>query len=130
MTGGIIVEVREFDRIGREITDLANKTKSATLDVVDEWVKRQRDRLQQKPYPPERPGQRYVRTFQLRDSWRQERQAESRWLITDLMSYSSYVVQRGEQAWMHEGRWWTAEETIEDDFPNLNMALAKRYEQL
>jgi hypothetical protein len=128
--GVIVVEVRGFDRVDRQLKAIAGQAKTVTLDTVEEWVKRQRDRLEARRYPPERPGQRYVRTFKFRDSWRTERSTETRWIIRNLQDYSEYVAQQGEQAWMHIGRWWTVEAVVQEDLPELMTALSSRYQQL
>ena len=53
--------------------------------VMDEisyrWAQNVRAKLKSTPYPPKRPGQRYVRTGRLANSWRAERKGKGLSLI-------------------------------------------------
>ena len=87
----------------------AAKAPGAVGDATYRWAQDVRGKLKSTPYPPKRPGQRYVRTGRLANSWRAERVSQSRTVITNSAAYSGYVVgnSRGErQAWFHRGRWW------------------------
>ena len=58
-------------------------------------------------YPPTRVGQRYRRTYRLRDSWT-IRRLEKGNRIVNRAPYANYVVGNAYgtyQAWMHAGRW-------------------------
>ena len=54
-------------------------------------------------YPRERPGQTYVRTYNLRNSWyiKESNSDWSRVQVGNTATYSPYVVGDAEQAWMH-----------------------------
>lgn len=79
--------------------------------VAEKIVKRMRD------YPPERPGQKYVRTFRLRDSFKISSTSTGFTVKANPTSprgkkYGRYVIGtfdggigNGGQAWMHVGRW-------------------------
>jgi hypothetical protein len=79
-------------------------------------------------YPPERPGQRYVRTGEFFYSWN-IRQAESdRYVIESNAQtpngrrYSQYVVGDAyglSQAWMHKGRWPLFRDVVEEEIDRL-----------
>lgn len=80
------------------------------------------------PYPPERMGQKYMRTERLGQSLgssfaggRQGRpdifevnvsggMVEGR--FGTRVGYSEYVIGDGTQAWMHAGRWWTVKTVL------------------
>ncbi len=67
-------------------------------------------------YPPERPGQRYVRTGRLGDSWTKRQYGRYHVTFSNKTPYAQYVVGDSEgrkQAWMHAGRWWLALERIQ-----------------
>lgn len=64
-------------------------------------------------YPPERPGQRYRRTFKLRNSWKREQVLSGSVLgkvSSQGVAYSRYVMDAERQAWMHQGRWKTVQD--------------------
>lgn len=58
-------------------------------------------------YPPTRVGQRYRRTYRLRDSWTIRRLEKGNQIVSRA-PYANYVVGNAygtDQAWMHTGRW-------------------------
>lgn len=72
----------------------------------------QRIVVRMQKYPPERPGQKYRRTFRFRAGWRinsiPDSPAQTGWQVTNVVPYAKYPVGNayGEgQAWMHVGRW-------------------------
>ena len=79
-------------------------------------------------YPPERPGQRYIRTGALGAGFRYEAVGPSHYQFVNDVPYVRLVVgdsDGGGQAWMHRGRWWTALERVEGQQPGLLEALEK-----
>ena len=59
-------------------------------------------------YPPERPGQRYTRSYLLRDSWRRgDAKRSGRRLVVDITNAVAHgpAVMGDEQADIHKGRW-------------------------
>ncbi len=69
------------------------------------------------PYPPERPGQKYKRTYKLQRGWRASPTPEGA-KIENVSGYATFVVgdpDGGGQAWMHKGRWWIAEGIIRNE---------------
>lgn len=73
-------------------------------------------------YPPERPGQTYVRTGRLGQGWWNSGMGKSQVVFTNGVPYAPFVVgdSWGEgQAWFHVGRWWTALDRIEKAIPRL-----------
>jgi len=75
-----------------------------------------------KPYPPKPPDSRYRRTMTLHDSWT-KKVGRSRLMallggnlkavVGSNVKYAPYVQDRDEQAWMHKGRWKTAQDVAE-----------------
>lgn len=77
-------------------------------------------------YPPERPGQRYQRTDKLLEGWSNPgvSWAGSNGLaiqgkFSNNVAYASYVQGNSEagfsQAWMHKGRWKTADSILKEN---------------
>ena len=101
--------------------------------VMDEisyrWAQNVRAKLKSTPYPPKRPGQRYVRTGRLAKSWRAERRGKGRALIANSAGYSGYVVGK-KQAWMHRGRWWLGRTVLMESAPELEAAAIREIDKL
>ena len=101
--------------------------------VMDEisyrWAQNVRAKLKSTPYPPKRPGQRYVRTGLLANSWRAERKGKGRAVIINSAGYSGYVVGK-KQAWMHRGRWWLGRNVLMESAPELETAAKREIDRL
>jgi len=101
--------------------------------VMDEisyrWAQNVRAKLKSTPYPPKRPGQRYVRTGRLANSWRAERKGKGRAVIINSAGYSGYVVGK-KQAWTHRGRWWLGRNVLMESAPELETAAKREIDRL
>lgn len=89
-------------------------------------------RLVVKAYPPERPGQKYIRTRRLQARWYAEPQGKSV-LIANRQPYAGYVVgdSRGKgQAWMHRNRWWLAADVVKDARPELGKMITRELDHM
>ncbi len=84
-------------------------------------------------YPPERPGQDYVRTFKLRRGWKIESAGPSGYKISNRArfrgrSYVKYVVGTAAgtmQAWMHKGRWPLFRNVVDAEGAKLPFEIAR-----
>lgn len=79
-------------------------------------------------YPPERPGQRYVRTGQLGAGFRYASLGASHYQFINEVPYTRWVVgdsDGGGQSWFHRGRWFVARERVEQEQPALVERLEK-----
>lgn len=93
-------------------------------------------------YPPQRPGQRYVRTGQYANRWAKSRvkmtATTSQWQLTNKsvgrrgQHYASYVGgdDEGRQAWMHRGRWWVALYNYADQVQRVKARIERALVQL
>ena len=113
-------------------TRIANKYRSAAArhpsfidPVVEDWAWKQTRKLATKKYPPERPGQTYIRTYTLPTGWLVERTKEASYTVTNTIEYAHWVVSKKYQAWMHKGRWWTAEDVMAEDRKTLTKDILK-----
>ena len=107
----------------------AAKAPAAVGDATYRWAQDVRGKLKSTPYPPKRPGQRYVRTGRLANSWRAERRGKGRALIANSAGYSGYVVGK-KQAWMHRGRWWLGRTVLMESAPELEAAAIREIDKL
>jgi|WetSurSiteA1Bulk_404760.scaffolds.fasta_scaffold35497_2 hypothetical protein len=87
-----------------------------------------------KIYPPPRPNQKYIRTFNLRDSWEILHYQERGYRIRNAARkpgggyYPTYVVGDSygkRQAWMHVGRWFVARDVVEEEVGKLPAEISK-----
>lgn len=130
------ITIRGSDAVRNELRGAVAKLGPKAQDVTYRWAQDTRATLKSTPYPPKRPGQRYVRTGRLASSWAATRAGKGA-IITNSASgksgvYAGYVVgdNRGEkQAWMHRGRWWTARSIIDRERPKLKAALMAEVER-
>jgi len=84
-------------------------------------------------YPPPRPGQRYVRTYRLKRSWKILRFGNSGYQITNNAArkgrqYARYVVGDAYgtgQAWMHQNRWPVFRDVVERAFEQAPKAIER-----
>jgi hypothetical protein len=77
-------------------------------------------------YPPERAGQRYIRTDTLKSNWKPiaPRRAEGGWIAgaENDTDYGEYVM-GDEQANVHQGRWRTVDAIAEAEEANVASAI-------
>ncbi len=86
------------------------------------WAAMQRVRTRARIYPPERPRQKYIRTFRLRDNWKIGKAGDNGYMISNTTPYTKYVMGSAygtEQAWMHTGRWTLTRDLVEDELATL-----------
>lgn len=98
-------KIRYFSHEGSKIYD----------PVLWKWAERVRTRLRSTKYPPRRPTQTYQRTGNLANRWAKIRTAPGAIMIANRSEYSGWVIGRSSQAWMHAGRWWVADDIVEDE---------------
>ena len=78
-----------------------------------------------KVYPPERPGQTYIRTGRLGGGWMIIPNTNG-YTTRNNVPYTKYVVGNAyglEQAWMHEGRWNLLRDVQEEEVAKLPKAI-------
>lgn len=115
--------------IARQIARLQRITRlDGVAAAVDEAVK-ELVIPDVKTYPPERAGQRYVRSFRLRDSWQRERARRQGGAVVaaaaNATPYAKWVVGTQDQAAVHQGRWRTQRRIAEENTPRVRLALLK-----
>lgn len=82
---------------------------------------------QMQDYPPERPAQKYVRTYEFKKTWRIKPTPKGARLSSSF-DKSMYVVGdavgKG-QAWMHVGRWLLFRDVVDYEMTKLNDTVEK-----
>lgn len=92
-------------------------------------IRTRMDRIKRRmeAYPPERPGQKYIRTGQMFYSWRIQPTERNGYSLENFatrkgVNYPRYVVgdAYGQgQAWMHRGRWELLRDVVEIELQDL-----------
>jgi hypothetical protein len=99
------LQLRGANELRNKLERLAAGLDDASTDALEHEI-----RGPLSPYPPERPGQKYRRTYRLQHSlgsYVRPLPSEVQGVLTAAVSYAKWVINKGTQAWMHEGRWWT-----------------------
>lgn len=133
MADGIQIDFSGVNRVANWLRVLAVKLPNAVNEEAEEWGQQAVIELKMKPYPPQRAGSSYVRTFQLRQMWKMEKHSAGQFSIVNLARqrgrlYAQYVVGEA-QAQIHEGRWWQVRKVIERLFPRLRKRIANRIDR-
>lgn len=106
------VEVRGNNRVANSLRSAATEYPKRVDGIVYQYAQKWRGDLKATPYPPMRSGQAYVRTGRLANSWGVTKSGEAKYSINNSAPYAKYVIDDIDQAWMHAGRWWTAQEIL------------------
>lgn len=93
-------------RVANDLRHWAREFPRVIDRTIGDFSRERAEHLRDKPYPPERMGQTYRRTFNLKRSWSHKRVKAAVWQILNLVEYAGWVVDEQYQAWMHRGRWW------------------------
>ena len=78
-------------------------------------------------YPSKRAGQKYVRTLALMRHWKISKVSNTAYRIANTTPYTKWVVGSAYgtmQAWMHEGRWTTLRDTVDEEMMSLPKEVA------
>jgi len=119
------MEFKGYNRVRNALRGLASKRKDVSSPIIAEWLKKLRATLKSEKYPPKLPNQKYIRTGNLANRWAVQDNA-----IINRAKYAGYVVGKGTQAEIHQGRWWTMQDVVNRESPKLVKSLSERYEEI
>lgn len=108
----ISVRVTGATRVANRLRTAAARAPQRIDSITQSHVNQWRKDLKATPYPPKRPAQTYVRTGKLANSWAVQKRGLAKYDIVNRAPYAQYVVSKGNQAWMHKGRWWTVDQVL------------------
>lgn len=126
------IEIRGLDHLNGKLSRIQNQIGPTLFKATDRAVKYVHSTVP--PYPPPHPESGYVRTGTLGRKIHTEVRPigkESIGLIGTDVIYAPWVISdeavgdRGPQAWMHEGRWYTLQEVVR----KARKAVVQIYEQ-
>lgn len=86
------------------------------------WLAMGRIKTRMQTYPPERPNQRYIRTYTLQAGWTIEASGSIGYRIRNQVGYTEYVVGSAYgtgQAPVHVGRWQILRDVVEEEVSSL-----------
>lgn len=104
---------------------LTNRS-AAFQPVMDEWAAEVKDEFDGLPYPPQRPNQKYMRTFALQKGYfrRGSRSKNyARIVLGNNAPRRRYAIGRESQATIHKGRWYVFQDVIDEHRPDLHRRL-------
>lgn len=85
------------------------------------------------PYPPPPASSTYRRTGTLGREITTDTAIEGNAVVGKIgtvTEYASYVISRDDQAWMHEGRWWTLDEEVEKAVDQVGEEISAHIEKM
>ena len=134
----VSVELRGTNRVANQLRAMASAHPDQTDPIIGKHAKWQAKQLRNKAYPPELPGQVYVRTHNLKRRFRARRVKKGVHIVMNRQSYAVWVIKKGMQATKffgkyppgHRGRWWTIDDQVQKNAPTLTKKLAAMLEDL
>lgn len=123
------VEIKGYNRVRNQLRKAAAAHPEISDPIIERHAKSERLRLKGKPYPPRLPGQKYVRTGKTASSFAAVRIKLGEWAVVNTAPNREFVITRAHQARIHRGRWYTMEDELERNMPELTEALAEAIER-
>ena len=129
----INVEIRGERRLARQMEAIADMWPDKSDPIIGKHATKFAKNMRNKPYPPELPGQKYIRTFLLGSRFKAKHAGLPKGVhgVENKVSYAIWVAKRGMQnRQYHLGRWWTLEDEAEKTLPELEANLVEMLEDL
>lgn len=119
--------VTNADQVSGEIAAFRKKHPKLFAEQAWKWGHGVRTSLvRPEPAPP--PNSTYKRTGRLPISWSVKRGMGGRIEIVNSTDYAQWVVGRDTQARIHRGRWYIAEDEVEQQVPQLIRMCEREYQ--
>jgi len=122
----VSVEMKGINRVKNQLRTLAALHPEITDPIIAAHAKKERARLKSKPYPPRLPNQKYVRTGLLANKFAHRKLGPGKHSVANTRPNGIYVIKKGWQnRQYHLGRWWTIEDALDENMPELTKNLTK-----
>ena len=119
------------NRVRNQLRAAASFHADVTDPIIEKHTKSESKRLRSKAYPPKLPNQKYIRTFTLKRRFRAQRYGTAKWAVVNRTPYAVWVIKKGMQnRKLHLNRWWTLEDTLQENTPELTKKLSTGLEEL
>lgn len=116
-------------RVRNNLRTMLSQNKQIFDDVIRDHTKKLQRTLSRKKAPPKRPNQTYKRTGKSQSSFSAKKIGPAVHAIQNSVDHAKYLFDEDNQAWMHQGRWFTIQEEERKLRPELTKALTKRAEE-
>lgn len=109
--------VENLERVLGGIGNISKGAPDAINNVLTDFSDTEVKRLEEQGYPAARGD--YNRTYRLRKGWAALNGGGNSWGVENTVPYAGWVVDKQMQAWMHEGRWWVAQDIVGAHFSEM-----------
>ncbi len=122
--------IQGTNRVRNQLRTIAALNRDLTDKVVGKHSKKESARLRAKAYPPKLPAQKYQRTGELGRRFRSQKVRAGVHRVMNRTQHAVWVVKKGMQNQKyHAGRWWTIEDTLQQNMPRLTRELSVELEK-
>lgn len=120
----IQIDMAGYNRVMNQLRAMASAHPRKTNPIIGAHARQQRAKLKGRPYPHKLPNQKYIRTGELANRWEAIQVKPGVWRISNRRRGVVAVVKKGFQnRKYHLGRWWTVEDVLAEDMPQLTRNL-------
>ena len=112
------MEAQGFDLLQRRVSVIAT-LHNISHDKMGEHARADEAHLKGKAYAPERPNQRYVRTFTMKRDIRTSSPKRGEWWINNFLDHAVWVLKALWQTRYFVGRWWTVDDEVNVRMPSM-----------
>jgi hypothetical protein len=124
-----VIHIKVTARHAGQVAEKFGKFRGTKI-MADEF-KTHEDRVQKRlaKYPPERPKQRYRRTGRLGNAWTVTTRLTGNGATLAASNdtpYAKWVQDKPSQAWMHQGRWDTAQDIMASEETAIKTGIGRR----
>lgn len=124
------LELRGSRRVRNNLRRVVADAPEIADGVLEEHTVFLRKTLKATKYARKRPGQTYVRTGLLANSWFRRRVKPGVWSVGNSAPGREYVIDENKQAWMHQDRWWTMQEIERNNRRRLTKNLSDAFTEV
>ena len=135
-------DFKGYNRVRNALRKLASEYRKEIDSTVKGWVKEEKEAIRSHGYPAQSNAPQpfkterqrrwffwalgtgqinvpYKRTGKLASSWRVEKVTWGEYALKNSQAYAHWVIEKKKQAVYHEGHWWTADDFLDRDTPEL-----------
>lgn len=116
----ITIQVKNAQLVAKGLANIRAEIPRISLATIEKAANKIIREMQK--YPPERSGQKYVRTYKFKNAWKAEKSVSGFRIENNATGkrgrYGTYVVgdfAGNNQAWMHVGRWLLFRDVVEHE---------------
>jgi len=130
------VKIHGLDLLMKKFRELAVSNPEIGDEPLNKFSQEMTVTLGREPYPPELPNQKYIRTYQFKNSWFYKKADIARYkIINDARNPKSGEFYAGwvagtKQAPIHIGRWWQAVKVVKRHIKTLSNYLNTAYQKV